>query len=126
MAKNIVATLILLSSTAAIYYSISGAIRPESALVYNKANISRVGIQLLSLLLGAGGALILLPQTFRFGGAFLIAHSMVTIGCYVMTTDWKGGALEFVLLQVPIFMVLVGYPSSVLEKSRACALDRRM
>ena len=79
----------------------------------------RVGIQLLSLLLGAGGALILLPQTFRLGGAFLIAHSMVTIGCFVVTRDWKGGALEFVLLQVPIFIVLVGYPSSVLERVKS-------
>lgn len=60
----IVSLLILLSSAASIYYSIDGVMHPASALVYNKAHMSRTGIQLLSLLLGVGGALILLPQTF--------------------------------------------------------------
>lgn len=119
MTKTLVAVLILFSSAASVYYSISGVMHPETAIVYNKANMSRTGIQVLSLLLGVGGVLILLPQTFRLGGAFLIAHSMITIVCFVATRDWKGGALEFVLLQVPILMVCVGYPSSVLERARS-------
>jgi hypothetical protein len=119
MAKTIVALLILFSSAASIYYSVNGAAHPEAALVYNKANMSRTGIQLLSVLLGLGGVLILLPQTFTVGGAFLIAHSMITIGCFVATKDWKGGTLEFALLQVPVFMVCVGYPSSFLERARS-------
>ncbi|MET0594939.1 MAG: hypothetical protein ABW133_19725 [Polyangiaceae bacterium] len=117
--KTIIALLILLSSAASLYYAINGATHPETDLVYNKANMSRTGIQLLSLLLGMGGVLILLPQTFRLGGAFLIAHSMVTIGCFVATKDWKGGALEFAFLQVPILMICVGYPSALLERARS-------
>lgn len=119
MTRTVVAILILFSSAASIYYSINGVIHPEAALVYSKANVPRAGIQLLSLLLGVGGLLILLPQTFRFGGALLVAHSMVTIGCFVVTRDWKGGALELALLQVPIFMIRAGYPSSVLERARS-------
>jgi hypothetical protein len=114
MTKIVVSILILLSSAASIYYSSNGVVHPESALVYNKAHMTRAGIRLLSLLLGAGGVLILLPQTFRFGGVLLIAHSLITIGCFVATRDWKGGALEFAFLQIPIFMVVLGYPSSVL------------
>jgi hypothetical protein len=119
MTKTIVTILILVSSAASISYSVNGVMLPEAALVYNKANMSRARIQFLSLLLGLGGVLILLPQTFRFGGALLIAHSMITIGCFVATRDWKGGALEFALLQVPIFIVCVGYPSSVLERVKS-------
>lgn len=114
-----IATLILLSSAAAIYYSINGAMRPEMALIYNKARMSHVGIQLLSILLGLGGVMILLPQAFRLGGAFLIGHSLITIGCFVVTRDWKGGALELVFLQVPILLVWAGYPSSVLERAKS-------
>ncbi len=66
-------------------------------------------LQLLSLLLGVGGALILLPQTFGLGGVLLVAHSVVTIGCFVATRDWKGGLLEFAFLQIPIAMVVLGY-----------------
>ncbi|MEI9935817.1 MAG: hypothetical protein WDO69_01205 [Pseudomonadota bacterium] len=116
MTKIVVSMLILFSSAASIYYSINGLMNPESALVYNKAHMSRADIQLLSLLLGLGGVLILLPQTFRIGGVFLFAHSLITIGCFVATRDWKGGLLEFAFLQIPIVMVVVGYPSSVLAK----------
>lgn len=119
MTKAVVTLLILFSSAAAIYYSINGATHPESALVYNRANMSRPGIQILSILLGVGGVLILLPPTFRVGGVLLIAHSAITIGCFIAARDWKGGALEFVFLQVPIFMVWAGYPSSVLERVRS-------
>lgn len=116
MTKIVVAALILVSSAAAIYYSIDGVMRPESTLVYNKAHLSRAGIQLLSLFLGVGGVMILLPQTFKVGGALLIVHSLITIGCFVATRDWKGGVLEFAFLQVPIIMVVVGYPSSLLAR----------
>ena len=118
MAKNVVAILILFSFAASLYYSLNGAMRPEALLVYNKANLSRSAIQLLSLLLGVGGVLLLLPQTFRLGGALLIVHSVTTIGCFLATRDWIGGALEFVFLQVPVFMVAVGYPSGVPERVR--------
>jgi len=119
MTKAVVALLVLVSSAASIYYSINGATHPEAAVVYNKANMPRAGIQLLSILLGVGGVLILLPHTFRLGGALLIAHSVITIGCFVATRDWKGGALEFAFLQVPIAMVWIGYPSSALERARS-------
>jgi hypothetical protein len=116
--KFIAALLILVSSIASILYSINGLMLPEAASVYNKANMTRAYIQGLSLLLGLGGFLILLPQTFRLGGVLLIAHSMITIGCFFLAKDWKGGALEFALLQIPIFMIYVGYPLSVLEWTR--------
>jgi hypothetical protein len=119
MTKIVVSILILFSSAASIYYSIHGVIRPESAFVYNKAQMSRPGIQLLSLVLGIGGALILFPHTFRFGGVLLIAHSSITIGCFVVTRDWKGGVLEFGFLQIPIAMVALGYPLSVLAKVKS-------
>ena len=118
MTKIIVSMLILFSSAASIYYSIHGVTHPELAVVYNKAHMSRAAIQLLSLLLGVGGAMILLPQTFRFGGALLIAHSLTTIGCFVAVRDWRGGVLEFALLQVPIVMMVLGYPSSVLARAK--------
>src|ERR1700759_2034383 len=102
MTKIVVSMLILFSSAASIYYSINGVMHPESALVYNKANMSRAGIQLLSLLLGVGGTLILLPQTFGYGGVLLVAHSLITIGCFAAPRDWKGGLVELALLQIPI------------------------
>jgi hypothetical protein len=111
--------LILFSSAASIYYAIHVVMRPESALVYNKAHMSRAGIQLLSVLLGVGGVLILIPQTFRFGAALLIAHSLTTIGCFAATRDWKGGVLEFTFLQIPIVMVVLGYPLSALVKVKS-------
>lgn len=114
----IVALLILISSTASIPLSIKWTMHPEVALLYNKANMSRVNIQRLSVLLGVGGVLILLPQTFVLGGTLLIIHSSITIGCYYLTRDWKGGAIEFALLQIPIAMIFIGYPLSLLEWAR--------
>lgn len=90
--------------------------KPDTALLYVKAGMSDLGIQLLSLFLGVGGLLLLFPQTFKVGGAFLITHSLITIICYVITKDLKGGLGEFVLLQIPIFLVWAGYPISVLER----------
>ena len=109
----------LLSSVAAIYYAFSGVIKPETALVYNKANMSRLGIQLLSLFLGIGGLLLLFPATFKIGGTMLIVHSLATIVCFIVIKDWRGGLLEFLMLQIPVFVVWAGYPVSVFEKVRA-------
>lgn len=92
--------------------------KPDTALLYVKASMLGLGIQLLSLFLGIGGLLLLFPQTFKVGGAFLITHSLITIICYVITKDLKGGLGEFVLLQIPIFLIWAGYPISVLEKVR--------
>jgi len=67
---------------------------------------------------------ILLPQTFRFGGVLLIAHSSITVGCFALMQDWKGGLLEFAFLQIPIVMVVHGYPSLVLQ-GRWCSTRSR-
>jgi hypothetical protein len=118
MIKTISAILILFSSAASIYYSVISVMKPENTLVYNKANVSHLGIQLLSVFLGIGGMLLLFPETFKLGGAFLIAHSLITIICFIIIKDWKGGFLEFLFLQIPIFLLWAGYPLSVLEKFR--------
>ncbi len=116
MIKTISTILILFSSAASIYYSFGGVMKPETAVVYNKASMSRLGIQLLSLFLGIGGLLLLFPQTFNLGGTLLITHSVISIICFILIKDWKGGLLEFMFLQIPIFMVWAGYPMSVLER----------
>jgi hypothetical protein len=118
MIKMITVVLILISSVASIYYAFGGVIKPETALVYHKVNLSRSGIQLLSLLLGIGGVLLLFPQAFKLGGAMLMIHSLITIICFAIAKDWKSGFFEFIFLQIPIFIVWAGYPVSVLEKIR--------
>lgn len=116
MMKAISTILIIVSSVASISYSFVGLIKPETTLVYNKANISNLGIQLLSLFLGIGGLLLLFPLTFKLGGTMLIVHSLITIICFILIRDWRGGILEFVFLQIPVFILWTGYPISVLEK----------
>jgi hypothetical protein len=116
MIKIITAILILISTVASTYYSFGSVIKPETALVYNKANISRLSIQLLSSFLGIGGLLLLFPQTFKIGGATLMIHSLITIICFIIIKDWKGSFIEFVFLQIPVFLLWAGYPLSVLEK----------
>ncbi len=118
MIKTITTILILISSAASIYYSFAGVMKPETTVVYNKANISHSGIQFLSVLLGTGGLLLLLPQTFKFGGVLLIIHSLITIICFVAIKDWRGGIFEFLFLQIPVFIVWAGYPLSIPEKFR--------
>jgi len=118
MIKIITTILLLISSIASVYYAFSGVIKPETALVYNKADISRSGIQLLSLFLGIGGLLLLFPPTSRIGGTMLIIHSLITIGCYIINKDGRGGFFEFLFLQIPIFIVWADYPVSVPEKIR--------
>jgi hypothetical protein len=116
MIKIISTLLILISSIASVYNSYRWVMKPDTALLYVKAGMPGLGIQLLSLFLGIGGLLLLFPQTFNVGGAFLITHSLITIICYVVTKDLKGGLGEFALLQIPIFLVWVGYPVPVLER----------
>ncbi len=116
MIKIISTILILISSIASIYNSYKWVLKPDTGLLYIKAGMPSLGIQLLSLFLGIGGFLLLFPQTFKIGGTFLIVHSLITIICYAITKDLKGGLLEFTLLQIPIFLVWAGYPLTVLEK----------
>jgi hypothetical protein len=96
-----------------------GLIKPETLQVYNKATISHVWIQLLSLGLGIGGILLLFPQTFKLGGVLLLLHSLTTIICFVIIKDWKGGFFEFIFMQIPVFLLWVDYPLSVLEKLKS-------
>ena len=116
MIKIITTVLILISSIASVYNSYKWVTKPDTALLYIKAGMPGMSILLLSLLLGVGGLLLIFPQTFKFGGVFLITHSVITVICYAITKDLKGGLGEFMLLQIPVFMVWAGYPLSVLEK----------
>lgn len=108
--------LILLSIAASMYYLIVGLIRPETVLVYNKANISHAGIQLWALILGISGTLLLFPQTFKLTAVLMILNSLFTIICFIVIKDWKGGFSEFIFMQIPIFLLWTGYPLAVLEK----------
>ena len=114
----ITTVLILFSSIAAIYYSYIGLTKPDTLSPYNKAKMPRLGIQLLSLLLGAGGLLLLFPQTIVFGAALLMIHSLSTIVCYVILKDWKGAFFEFLFLQIPVFLIWAGHPLSVIESKK--------
>jgi hypothetical protein len=118
MIKIISTVLIIVASVASIYNSYVWVKKPETGLLYIKANFSRLGIQLLSLFLGIGGLLLLFPQTFKVGAVFLIIHSLTTLICYAITKDWKGGLREFILFQIPIFLFWAGYPLTILEKFR--------
>ncbi len=119
MIKIISTVLIIVASIASVYNSYVWVMKPETGLLYSKANFSRPGIQLLSLFLGTGGLLLLFPQTFKVGAVFLIIHSLITLICYAITKDWKGGLREFILFQIPIFLLWAGYPLTVLEKLRS-------
>ncbi len=118
MIKIISALLLVVASVASLYNSYVWVKKPETGLLYVKANFSRSGIQLLSLFLGIGGLLLLFPPTFKVGIAFLIIHSATTLICYYITKDWKGGVREFILFQIPVFLFWAGYPLTVLEKVR--------
>ena len=110
MMKTISAILILISLAGSVYYSFVGVMNPRSTVVYNKANMSHLSIQLLSVFLGIGGMLLLFPQTFKFSGVMLITHSLITIVCFIIIKDWKGGFFEFIFLQIPVFIMRFGYP----------------
>ena len=118
MIKILTTILIIVASVASIYNSYVWVKKPDTALLYIKANFSPLGIQLLSLFLRIGGLILLFPQTFKVGGAFLITHSLITLICYAITKDWKGGFREFILFQIPVFLIWAGYPLTVLEKFR--------
>jgi len=119
MIKILTAILIIIASLASIYNSYVWVKKPDTALLYINANFSQSGIQLLSLFLGIGGLILLFPQTFKVGGAFLIIHSLITLICYAITKDWKGGLREFLLFQIPVFLIWAGYPLTVLEKIKS-------
>lgn len=74
MIKTITALLILFSSGASIYYAVGGLVKPETALVYNNANISRQGIQVLSLFLGIGGSEGVLPKKGGVGEVLALSE----------------------------------------------------
>jgi hypothetical protein len=116
MIKIISSILIIVASVASVYNSYVWVKKPETGLLYIKADFSRSGIQMLSLFLGIGGLLLLFPQTFQVGITFLIIHSLTTLICYAITKDWKGGLREFILLQIPVFLLWAGYPLTILEK----------
>lgn len=118
MIKIISTILIIVASVASIYNAYVWVKNPDTGLLYIKANFSPLGIQLLSLLLGIGGLLLLFPQTFKAGVTLLIIHSLTTLICYAITKDWKGGLREFLLFQIPVFLLWAGYPLTVLEKFR--------
>jgi len=112
----ITAILIVFSSAASLFYAFNGLIKPENALVYNKANFSHLGIQLLSLFLGIGGMLLLFQQTFKLGGIMLVMHSLITIICFAMIREWRAAFFEFIFLQIPVLIMFAGYPLSYIEK----------
>ena len=108
--KIISAVLILCSLIASLYYLFVGLVKPETMIVYNKANIPLLGIQSLAIILGTGGILLLFPQTFELAVILLMLHSLFTIGCFVYIKDFRGGFIEFLFLQIPIFLFWAGYP----------------
>ena len=110
--------LILFSAVASTYYAVSGIIKPETILVFNKANMPRTAIKLSSLVLGVGGILLLLPQTFKVGASILMTHSMITITCFILIKDYRGGFLESIFLLIPIVLIGADYPIWVIEKVR--------
>lgn len=116
MIKIISTILIIVASVASVYNSYKWVKKPETGLLYRKANFSWSSIQLQSLFLGIGGLFLLFPQTFKVCGVFLITHSAITLICYTITKDLKGGFREFILFQIPVFLLWAGYPLTVLEK----------
>jgi len=120
MIKILTTILIIVASVASIYNSYVWVKKPDTALLYIKAGFSPLVIQLLSLFLGLGGVILLFPQTFKMGIAFLLIHSLTTLICYAITKDWKGGLREFILFQIPVFLLWAGYPLVILHKLKSC------
>jgi len=116
--KVISVVLIVVSLIASLYYLVVGLTKPEAVIVYNKANIPYWGVQTWAFVLGTSGILLLFPQTFKLAAVLMILNSLFTIGCFVAIKDFKGGFIEFLFLQIPIFLLWTGYPISVLEKVR--------
>lgn len=116
MIKILTTVLIVVASVASVYNAYVWIRKPESGLLYRKANFSLWGIQLLSLLLGIGGCLLLFPRTFVIGATLLLIHSFTTLVCYGITRDVKGGLREFILFQIPVFLLWAGYPLVIFDK----------
>jgi hypothetical protein len=117
--KTISAILVLVSLTASVYFLVAGLTRPESMTVYSRARVPLWGIRAWAVLLGATGMLLLFPSTFRLATILMVMNSLFTITCFVITRDWRGGVVESLFLQVPVFLFLVGYPRFALEGIRA-------
>jgi hypothetical protein len=118
--KIISTVLILISVIASLYYLFVGLVKSETVALYNRANIPRWGIQTWALMLGIGGILLLFPQTFSLAAVLMILNSLFTIGCFWVIRDYKGGFFELAFMQIPIFLLWVGYPLSVLENLKDC------
>ncbi len=114
--KTISLILMLISLTASVYYFVAGLTGPENMVVYGRANIPVWGIRIWAILLGVGGVLLLFPPTFRLATVLLVMNSIFTIACFVIAKDWRGGLVEFLFLQIPMFLFWVGYPMFALEK----------
>jgi hypothetical protein len=114
--KTLSAALAFVSLTASVHYLVAGLTKPESMAVYSRANIPLWGIRTWAVLLGAAGVLLLFPPTFRLATILMVMNSLFTIACFVIAKDWRGGVLEALLLQVPVFLFWVGHPASALEK----------
>jgi hypothetical protein len=108
--KILSATLILVSFSASLYYMFIGLAKPETAGVYSKAGISIWEIRSLAFILGFSGILLLFHQTFKLAAVLMILHSLFTIGCFLAIKDLRGGLIELLFLQIPIFLLWVGYP----------------
>jgi hypothetical protein len=116
--KTISVILILVSLIASLYYLFAGWTKPESMVVYSRANIPLWGIRIWAVLLGAGGILLLFPNTFKLATILLIINSLFTITCFVIGKDLRGGFIEFLFMQIPVFLLWVGYPSFILSQIR--------
>ena len=114
--KTTSAILIAVSLVASVYYLVAGLTKPESMVVYTRANVPVWGIRTWAVLLGAGGMFLLFPSTFRLGTILMVINSLFTITCFVIAKDYRGGFVEFVLLQIPVFLLWVGYPIFALER----------
>jgi hypothetical protein len=117
--KVITAVLVLASLTASGYYLVAGLTKPESMAVYSRANIPVWGIRAWAVLLGVGAMLLIFPPTFRLATILMVVNSLFTIACFVITKDWREGALESVFLLVPVYLFWVGYPAFALESVRS-------
>ncbi len=114
--KTISVLLILVSLVASLYYLFAGWTKPESMAVYSRANIPVWGIRTWAVLLGACGILLLFPYTFKLATTLMIINSLFTIICFVIGRDLRGGLIEFLFLQIPVFLLWMGYPASILDQ----------
>jgi len=108
--KATIAVLTLVSVAASFYYFIAGLTGPENMVVYRRANVPVWGVRAWAVLLGVSGVLLLFPPTFRPATVLMVMNSLFTITCFVLAKDWRGGLVEGLFLQIPVFLFLVGRP----------------